>query len=171
MTRFLRWSHSNSAALIVWGSISLTDLRLSLEASNWLLLWYVYGWQRVARDHLSIVRHKPQLVVSNGDLLQGLGPLHFLFGVSLWIPTTIAVFTLVMKLFAPKWWRRALEGPTRLGGAIGTVAVVALFVTILGLPLVPALVFGTLAAVLGLCWLGRSSATGATLDQNGGDRW
>jgi len=42
-------------------------------------------------------------------------------------------------------------GTTRLGGAIGILAVVALFVTILGLPLVSALVLGTLATILGLC--------------------
>ena len=171
MARFLRWSRSNSAALIVWGSICLTDLRLSLKASNWLILWYVYGWQIVARDHLSIVRHKPQLVVSNGDILRGLGALHFLFGVSLWILTTIAVFSLVMKLLVPQWWRQALERPTRFGGVIGTVALLAMFVTILGLPLVPALVLGTLAAAVGLWWLRVSSTTEAMLDQSGGDRW
>ena len=48
MTGFLNRKDSGSAALIVWGSIYLSLLRLSLEAANRLILWHLYGYTTVA---------------------------------------------------------------------------------------------------------------------------
>lgn len=62
-----------SAAIIVWSSVTLSALRLSLEAANRLILWHLYGYNTVTHDHLSIVRIKPNLLVSNEDVLKGWG--------------------------------------------------------------------------------------------------
>ena len=88
-----RRDDSDSFPLILWASVCLTMLRLCLEAAAWLVLWQVYGRQTVAGLHLSMVRIKPELVVSNGDVLRGFGPLHFFYGVGLWIPTTVRLPT------------------------------------------------------------------------------
>lgn len=148
-------TQNHSAAVIVWGSVCLTMLRLSLEASNWLILWYVYGWSRVAHEHLLIVRAKPELAVSNGDVLHGLGFLHFLAGVSLWLAGTFAVFNLVVKPLAPAW--REAKRPMERVGAIGIIAVLVMFLAIpVLLPLGRAVTLGALAAAAGICWLRRT---------------
>lgn len=49
-------------------------------------------------NHLWLVRAKPELVVSNGDVLRGFGPIHYFYGVALWIPATIAVLVLLSDM-------------------------------------------------------------------------
>lgn len=158
MPSLFRRTDSDSAAIIVWASVALTVLRLSLEASNRLILWQVYGWRTVSANHLSLVRVKPELVVSNGDVLRGFGPIHYLYGVALWIPTTIAILILLGRYAAPRWWKQASANPrTMRPGAIGIAATLFMFFAIPGLlPLRSALSLGALAAVSGLWWLRNS---------------
>jgi hypothetical protein len=125
-----------------------------MEASNWLILFYVYGRQRVIVDHLSLVRIKPQLVVSNGAVLRGLGPLHYLIGVSLWISTTLIVIFLITKYLGPAWWNE-VEGSQPRTGNIGwwirALLAIIMMVSIVGLlPLVPALTLGAVATTIGI---------------------
>jgi hypothetical protein len=101
MREFVRREGRGTAALIVWSSICLTVLRLSLEASNRLILWHLYGYRTVANYNLSIVRVKPELVVSNGDVLKGWGFIHYLIGVSLWIPVSTIALVLLFKHVTP----------------------------------------------------------------------
>jgi hypothetical protein len=145
----------DSAAVIVWASICLTALRVSLEAANRLVLWRVYGSTVVARQHLSMVRIKPVLMVSNGDILRGWGFIHFLFGISLWIPVSVGVLIVVFKYATPQWWREQREsGGKTSPGAVGIVATLVMFVCIPGkLGFVPAMALGLSAAILGLSWL------------------
>lgn len=157
MPSLFRRTDSDSAAIIVWASVALTVLRLSLEASNRLILWQVYGRRAVVANHLWLVRAKPELVVSNGDVLRGFGPIHYFYGVALWIPATIAVLVLLVRYAAPRWWREASANPRKMKpGAIGVVATLLMFFTIPGLPLVQALTLGGLAAMAGLWWLRNS---------------
>lgn len=146
--------------MIVWASVVLSAMRFSLETSNRLILWQAYGWQKVQHEHLSIVRIKPQLVVSNGDILRSLGPLHFLYGIALWIPLTFAILVPLFKYATPNWWRR-VSGATRWTpqpGAIGIIALLIMFFAIPGfLPPLPALSLGALATTAGLFWLRTGS--------------
>lgn len=155
MPKFISRADSESAAMIVWSSVTLTAMRLSLEAANRLILWHLYGHATVAHDHLSIVRVKPQLVVSNGDMLKGWGFFHFLMGVSLWLPTTAIVLTLLFKYVTPQWWReQSRRGGSGPGGALGGAAILIMFLCIPGtLEFVPAVSLGLAAAILGLFWL------------------
>ncbi|HLY99111.1 MAG TPA: hypothetical protein VKT33_08600 [Candidatus Angelobacter sp.] len=162
MPKFFRRHDSYSAALIVWSSITITDLRLSLEASNRLILWYVYGRKLVAHNHLSLVQTKPRLAVSNGDVLNGLGPLHYLFGIFLWITTATVIVVLVMKYLAPEWWSQASMKPPKQGGNIGIIASLVMFIAILALPLFPALILGVVAAATGIWWLRNSGSPEAS---------
>ena len=157
MPSLFQRTDSDSAAFIVWASVSLTVLRLSLEVSNRLILWQVYGRRTVSANHLALVSVKPQLVASNGDVLRGFGPIHYLYGVALWIPTTIAALILLGRYVAPCWWREASTNPRKMKpGAVGVVATLLMFFTIPGLPVVQALTFGGLAAAVGLWWLRNS---------------
>jgi len=146
--------------VIVWASVVLSVMRFSLETSNRLILWQAYGWQKVQRDHLSLVRFKPQLVVSNGDVLRGMGPTHFLYGIGLWIPLTFAILVPLLKYAAPDWWSRVACARrwTPQPGVIGIIALLIMFFAIPGfLPAIPALSLGVLATTAGLFWLRRGS--------------
>ncbi len=155
MRKFISRADSGSAAMIVWSSVTFSAMRLSSEVAKRLTLWYLYGVSTVAHDHLSIVRVKPKLVVSNGDVLKGWGPFHFLIGISLWLPTAFVVLTVLFKYVTPQWWQE--QSKNRGGtspGAIGMAAMLIMFFCIPGLlDLIPALSLGLVAAVLGLFWL------------------
>lgn len=149
---------SDSAALILWASVCLTMLRLSLEAATWLVLWQVYGRQTVARLHLSMVRIKPELVVSNGDVLRGFGPIHYFYGVGLWIPSSAVVLILITKYLAPRWWKKACAEQRKMRPrAIGVIVTLLLFGAIGGtLPLFPAISLGALGTAASTWWLRNS---------------
>lgn len=145
--------------------MTLSVLRFSLETSNRLILWQAYGWHKVQHEHLSIVRVKPQLVVSNGDILRSLGPLHFFYGIALWIPLTFAILVPLLKYGAPDWWVRVSSAKrwTPQPGAIGILALLIMFFAIPGfLPALPALSLGALATIAGLFWLRWASQNTTT---------
>ena len=140
-------------------------MRVSREVSNRLILWHVYGWPRILRDHLSIVGVKPMLKVSNGDVLPSMGFLHFLCGIAIWIPLTFAILIPLMKNAAPEWWRRVSTAQrwTPQPRAIGVIALLIMFFAIPGfLPAVPGLSLGALATLAGLFWLRRGSQNPST---------
>ena len=158
MSPLFRRTDSDSALLIVWASVTFTVLRLSLEASNWLILWQVYGRKTVAAGHLSLLRTKPELVVSNGDVLRGLGPIHYFYGVGLWLPTTFAVLIPLVRYAAPRWWKQASANRRKMQpSGIATVAVLVMFFAIpLLQSLLAAVTLGAFAAAAGLWWLRNS---------------
>lgn len=153
-----RRDDSDSAALILWASVVITMLRLSREAAAWLVLWQVYGWRTVAIEHLSLVRIKPELVVSNGDVLRGLGKIFYLYGVGIWLPSSVLVLTVITKHLAPRWSAKASREQRRMRPRpIGAVVVLTLFAAIGGgLSLGPATILGTLAAAASTWWLRNS---------------
>ena len=147
--------NSATAALVVWSSVCLSVLRLSLETANRLILWHLYGYETVVRHHLTIVRVKPELVVSNGDVLKGWGFTHYLIGVSLWIPISTITLVLLFKYLAPDWWKRRLNGSraARPGG-LGIAALLVMFFCIPGfLPFAAAMAMGLTGTAVGLYWL------------------
>jgi hypothetical protein len=144
---------------LLWARVCLTVLRLSLEASSRMVLWLAYGRETVARAHLSIVSTKPHLVVSNGDVLRDLGPLHFAMGVLLWIPSSVILLIVLGRCFARPWWDAAMKDarPPR-PGVLGIVAAIVMFFTIPSVSLLPAIGIGAAGATVGLIWL-RSSVS------------
>ena len=158
MPILFRRSDSDSAAFIVWSSVVSCVLRVSLEVSNWLVLWQVYGRRTVAASHLSIVSMKPELVVCNGDVLRGFGPLHYMYGVGIWIPSTIAILIPLVRYGAPRWWAYAMANPRRMRPrALGIIVALVMFFCVPGLPSLPAVLsLSALAAAGGLWWLRNS---------------
>lgn len=157
---------SDSAFLILWASVAITMLRLSLEAAARLVLWQVYGWHAVAREHLSLVRIKPQLVVSNGDVLRGFGTIHYLYGVGIWLSSTALLLMLISKYLTPRWSAKASREQRRMRPrAPGVVIALTLLAAIGGvLSLGPAVIVGTIAAAASTWWLRNSVRDDDVLD-------
>lgn len=162
-----RRDDSESAALILWVSVAFTMLRLSLEAADWLVLRQVYGRRTVAHEHLSIVSIKPELVVSNGDVLRGFAPTHYFYGISIWLPMTVVVLIGIAKYLAPRWWAKASITPRNMRPrAIGVIIALGLFGAIGGvLSLRPAITLGTIAATASTWWLRNSVGNEDVLGQ------
>src|SRR5579884_1052789 len=66
-------------------------LFLPLWLADHIMLWSVYGGQRVEQEHLQIVRMKPIVLISNGDHLDQWAFPHFLIGMAIWLPLCIGV--------------------------------------------------------------------------------
>jgi hypothetical protein len=80
--------NAQSIGLVIWKAVCTATLRLSMVVANTLALWRVYGRARVLREHLQITRIKPQLVVSNGDVLRGLTFQHYVTGAAIWLASS-----------------------------------------------------------------------------------
>lgn len=148
---------TNGRVLIIFILICLTALRIAIWTSNTILLWLAYGRERVAREHLHIVKIKPQLVVSNGDVLWHKTFEHFLIGSLIWIPLSMAVFLLVWK-FLPEPDRVATQQGTYSSWSI--LAVIFLFFTAFLVPLNFTLLIAALAiaALLISAWTSARAA-------------
>jgi uncharacterized membrane protein YhaH (DUF805 family) len=107
----------NGQVLVIFMVSALSMLRIALWGASQIVLFQVYGRERVARDHLRLVRFKPQLVVSNGDVLWGRGFEHYLVGIMIWLPSTILLFLAAWKLL-PKAHHDALRQGTYAGWAV-----------------------------------------------------
>lgn len=149
-------SQVHSLALVLWMSVVAGALRFSIWAANEITLWYLYGWATVKHDHLRIVRFKPELVVSNGDVLKGIGFYHYLVGVGIWLPLGAGLLALIFYKLVPREMHPILmERPQSAqpsGGAV--VVVLALFFLIPGfLPLPAAMALAFASAVVSLLWM------------------
>ena len=60
-------------------------------------------------DHLRIIKIKPELVVSNGDVLRGYGFYHYLVGMAIWLPLTVGLLMLIYYTLLPLECREALR--------------------------------------------------------------
>ena len=154
-------ANRDSAAMIVWAGVCFSALRVSLEAANKFVLWRVYGSRVVARQHLTIVRIKPVLLVSNGDILRDWGFIHFLLGIAMWLALSVGVLIILFKYVTPGWSRGWSENGGRMApGAIGIVTTLMMFVCIPGtLRFLPAMGLGLTSTILGLSWLRFSVPT------------
>lgn len=141
---------------ITWMATATSALRIALWASSEITLWYLYGRATVEREHLRITRIKPQLVVSNGDVLRGIGPYHYFVGVALWLPLTCGLLFLIYYVLMPAPFRKVWEGRAQKQsfGALALVWALALFFLVPGLLPMPsalAVAFGTV--LVGLIWV------------------
>lgn len=107
----------NGQILVIFMVSALSMLRIALWGASQIVLLEVYGRDRVTREHLKLVKFKPQLAVSNGDVLWGRGFEHYLIGMAIWLPSTILIFLVAWKLL-PKAHHDAMRQGTYAGWAI-----------------------------------------------------
>lgn len=122
-----------SAGVILFVTSGTFLARLSSYFSMKILLVWTYGAHRVATEHLMIVRHKPDMAVSNGDILYGKGFFCYLIGIGLWLPSLIGFMLLAIRLL-PQREQEALKGKYTASGPAILLAI-ALFYLIGLLPL------------------------------------
>jgi hypothetical protein len=141
--------NSGSAALVVFVTVGTILARLSFEASSIILLVWTYGRDRVHGEHLRIVKYKPDMLVSNGDVLYGKGSALYLMCLVIWLASFIVIFLLAVRMLPPGE-RNALERPSKTLPP-ATVIAVGLFFALGRLPL-------TYSALLAACALAGAFA-------------
>ena len=144
-----------SAMLVIWVALVTIALRIALESANVITLSHLYGRATVRRLHLRIVSVKPQLVVSNGDILRGIGPYHFLLGVAIWLPLSVGLISLVFYTCFPRWQREIMmkRAPGPSGSALALLWALALFFLVPGLlPIGIALAVAVGSIAVALIW-------------------
>ncbi|MGA2345554.1 MAG: hypothetical protein ABSF93_06080 [Candidatus Sulfotelmatobacter sp.] len=146
------------AWLVTFMAVAASSLRIAIWAANAITLWHLYGQATVDRDHLRIVKIKPQLVVSNGDVLRGIGGYHFFIGVIIWLPLTFALMSLIYYTLLPKRHREALQAKEQSQGGSAVAVIWALALPILVtavLPMWAALSVGAGSVAAALIWARR----------------
>jgi hypothetical protein len=144
-----------SAMLVIWMALVTAALRIALEVSNVIILYHMYGRATVQRLHLRIVGVKPQLVVSNGDVLRGIGPYHYFLGVAIWLLLSLGLISLVFYTCFPRWQREIMmkrsSGPS--GSVLALLWALALFFMVPGLlPISMALTMAVGSIAVALIW-------------------
>ena len=125
--------------LMIFAASATGGIKIGLIAADAIILRIVYGADRVAREHLTIVKTKPELVVSNGDVLHSHGFVHFIITAVLFMSLG-ATAIIVSSQMLPRPMRDALnrshqrprgqeEGPGCLAIAIGAPLAIVLFTT------------------------------------------
>jgi hypothetical protein len=107
----------NGQVLVIFMVSALSMLRTAIWGASQIILFQVYGRERATREHLQLVKFKPKLVVSNGDVLWGRGFEHYLIGMAIWLPSTILILLVAWKLL-PKAYHDAMQLGTYAGWAI-----------------------------------------------------
>lgn len=115
----------NGRVLVLFMLICMAALKIAIWGASKIILFQVYGSVRVAREHLEIVKIKPRLVVSNGDIVAQRGFEFFLIGQLIWLPLSVAVFLLVWRLL-PKPYHDAMQQNTYSGWSV-LVAIILFF--------------------------------------------
>lgn len=138
-------------------AVATATLRLSILAANAAVLWHVYGYEIAEREHLRITAVKPELLVSNGDILYGMNFFHYAVGVTLWLLCSVALLSLFYRYLLPVTFRREFGAHrTNAVGALGAVWAVGLFLSVLGwLPLGAAMAAAILSLVFAAKWAWR----------------
>ncbi len=98
-----------SLSLVMAMAVMTGTLRFAMWAANQITLSYLYGSATVRHDHLRIVRVKPDLVVSNGDVLRGIGAYHYFVGVGIWLPAALGLAFLIDRFLLPEPCRMILR--------------------------------------------------------------
>jgi heme/copper-type cytochrome/quinol oxidase subunit 3 len=78
---------------------------------------------------------KPQIVVSNGDVLPGIGFYHYSVGVVIWLPLAFGLMMLIYYTLMPKWQQAVMQVRERNQrmNALSLVWALALFLLVSGL--------------------------------------
>lgn len=152
--------NAQSIWLIVFVAITGVAARLSVVLANTLILWRVYGRDRVAREHLQIMRDKPDLVISNGEVLRGFGFQHYLLAAGSWLVLSCLAMLIVYRALLPQGVRYILKNshdntPSR----IGAVCALGLFLLVpVLLPFAAAVALAVVSLILALSWAWRIRA-------------
>lgn len=146
-----------SVWLVIFMAVTTSALRIAIWAGNEIMLWQVYGRERMAREHLRITRIKPKLVVSNGDILWGKGFYHFLISGLIWLPLAVGLLFLAYYILMPKWHQETLQNSKeQTVNLVGLLWALALFFLIAGLlPLGASNVVSVSSVFLALIWARR----------------
>ena len=144
-----------SVWLVIFMAVGTSTLRIANWAADEITLLYFYGWPAVAHGHLHITRMKPQIVVSNGDVLPGIGFYHYSVEVVIWLPLAFGLITLICYTLLPKWqlaFMRVRERNQRVS-AVVLVWVLALFFLVSGLlPMGDAMALAAASVAAALIW-------------------
>jgi hypothetical protein len=102
-------SHARAAiaAFLIFGACGAAGLKSSNIVADAFVLRHVYGKERVHREHLTIVNHKP-LAASNGDVLSAHGSRHHLIGTPVFFAVGAGGSVLFLFLL-PRPIRKELE--------------------------------------------------------------
>ena len=149
-------TQARSAFLVIWVATVTGALRVAIWAASTITLWHVYGRATVIREHLRIIRVKPQLVVSNGDVLHCLGFYHYLLGIATWLPLGVGLLLLIYCKLLPKRLRGTWQGKAQSVSVVALLCTLALFFLIAAiLPMGPALAAAVASVGTALIWAGR----------------
>jgi hypothetical protein len=123
----------NGHFLVIFMVIAMSMFRIASWAAGRIILLLAYGRTRVSREHLELVKIKPQLLVSNGDVLWNKGFEHFLIGQTIWIPTTCLLLVLAWKLLPEPYHDAMQQNKTYVGWSLA--AAILLFFAMAWFPL------------------------------------
>jgi len=120
--------------VMIFSACATAGLKVGLRTSDAIILRQVYGAQRVAAEGLTIVKTKPHLVVSNGDVLEDHGFIHFLIVIPFFLG--IGAGATVGGLYAlPRPMREAFNRDGKGGRENGVGCVSMVVFVILGITL------------------------------------
>jgi hypothetical protein len=157
-----------SVCLVIWMAVATSTLRIAIWAAGEIVLWQAYGRERVVREHLSVTRMRPQLVVSNGDVLWGRSFYHYLISVAIWLPLSVSLLLSVYYRLVPNPIRQAFEVPKRKEESVPVVALLwmlVVFFLVPGLlPVGPALAVGFGSVAAALIWARRIPSAGGSFE-------
>jgi hypothetical protein len=139
-----------SAALVVFVTVGTIMARVSFEVSSIILLVSTYGRDQVFAQHLRIVKYKPDMLVSNGDVLYGKGFILYIIGLVIWLASFFVIFQLAMRMLPPAE-RNALERPYKTFPPTALIAV-GLFFALGQLPLTYSALLGATALAGAFAW-------------------
>ena len=151
---------SQSVWLIIVMAVATAVLRLSIVSADTLVLWRAYGRAKVLREHLEITKAKPELVVSNGDVLRGLAFQRYLIAGAIWLATTLLVVLILYRFLLPAGVQRMLkQARTNAPGSVGAIWALVLFVLVAAvLPLSAAVTVALFSLIFALSWAWRIRA-------------
>jgi hypothetical protein len=145
--------------LIICVAVAVAMLRLSIVVADAIVLSIVYG-AAVSRGSLRIVGRRPELLVSNGDVLHGWGFRDYSIAVGLWIITSVLLLLLCWHVLLPGPFREAMGRVHARTTGLGLLWVLSLFFLGAGvLPLREALLFDGLSFIAALWWAWRLRPT------------
>jgi hypothetical protein len=147
--------------VMIFSACATAGLKVGLRTSDAIILRQVYGAQRVAVEGLTIVKTKPHLVVSNGDVLEDHGFIHFLIVVPFFLGigagATIGGLYALPRPIREMFNRDAKRGRENGVGCVSMVVFVILGVTLsVGQSIWPNVVIVALA--IACAWVGHARA-------------
>jgi hypothetical protein len=138
--------------LLVLASM-MTAVKSGVPVADWWVLRHLYGPARVAAEHLTIVKHNPRLVVSNGDVPEDFGLASFLVASAVMMlggpGLSLCLWLLMPRAFRAHFLNRPKDGGMRWG----LVLLIPCTIPLCFVPLPLWINAAALAALVGAGWL------------------